>query len=306
MNKFALLVPCYNASKFVDTFLSNISQLKMNFDEVIFFDDGSDDNTVDLLENRGYQVIKGHQNRGPSYARNELVKHTKCNWIHFHDIDDLLKPNYLEETSNIANLGLYEIILCNVDWYSEDGSKVLIRWSYSDENIKKDPIGYTISNPIGGINGLYKRDTFLKVGGFDEHICYWEDADLHVRLALANSKFYIIEKVLSISIRHSNTHSKDQKSSWLSRFILLKSYQTICLDNKQATFRIGIEFQKAANGLIYYHDYNRAEQALYFSEDCGVQVPQSRKLVWQLLKKTLPKNIRIKIRLIHLKRLIHS
>jgi glycosyltransferase involved in cell wall biosynthesis len=297
---YSLLVPCYNSEKFIDGFLANISNLNKAFDEVLFYDDASTDNTVSVLQAKGCTVIKGETNRGPGFARNTLASAAKGDWFHFHDIDDFLDPDYLVKTVAVAQTGNYDVVLCNVDWYSTDQKNILLSWKYSNEQINQSPVSYTIGHPIGGINGLYRKEKFTAAGGFDTSLRIWEDADLHVRLAGAGTRFYVIEEVLSISIRYSNSASADQTSGWLTRLTLLKTYQKHYTD-KNVLRTIGKQAQLTASKLILSRRYPDAKSALRLSELCGLKVPDSKSPVWGVINAILPAWLRINLRMTQLK-----
>lgn len=298
-SKFALLIPCYNAEKFVIPFLENIETLNKKFDEVLFYDDASTDDTVSMLEKHGQKVIKGTANKGPAFARNILATTTSCNWFHFHDIDDLLHAEYLEKVSDIAMSNDVDIVLCNVDWLDSNKSNIIFHWEYSHSEICKDPIGYTISHPIGGINGLYKKSAFEAVGGFDTDIRLWEDADIHVRLAANNARFYIIEEVLSFSIRYYDSLSANQNAAWLTRLSLLQKYFK-GFNYASVHTIIGHEAQRAASKFLILNMVKEAEESLMLSELCGVPVPNNKNLVWKILKTTISANLRIRLRILQL------
>jgi glycosyltransferase involved in cell wall biosynthesis len=298
--KYSLLVPCYNSERFIDGFLASIGKLNKAFDEVLFYDDASTDNTVSVLQKRGCTVIRGETNKGPGFARNTLASAAKGQWFHFHDIDDLLEPDYLVKTAAIAQTGNYDVVLCNVDWYSTDQKTILLSWKYSNEQIKQNPVSYTIGHPIGGINGLYRKEKFTAAGGFDTSLRIWEDADLHVRLAGAGARFYVIEEVLSISIRYSNSASQDQTAGWLTRLSLLQAYQKQYAD-KIIRDMIGRQAQLTASKLILSRQYDAAKSALKLSELCGLKVPDSKSPVWRVLNTILPARLRIKLRMAQLK-----
>lgn len=300
METFALLVPCFNAEKHIDVFLKNLQSQEKQFDEVIFYDDASTDNTASLLRQSGYKVISGSENGGPSVARNRLALESTSTWIHFHDIDDLLDNTYLKKVSIEAVTRHIDVVLCNVDWFDSKRENCVISWKYSNELIHLDPLAYTIENPIGGINGMYRKTLFQKIGGFDENLRQWEDADLHVRLAWNNCRFFVVEEVLAYAIRHSNSLSLNQKDAWLTRAFLLKRYFKN-FKSLPTQLVIGKEAQRAASQLILYHEFESSTQMLLLSEACGVSVPNSNRIIWRLIKAIIPYKLRINLRIIQLR-----
>lgn len=298
---FSLLVPCYNAEKYIDGFLENISALIKPFDEVIFYDDASADGTYEILVSKGCSVIKGSQNKGPGFARNTLASQSKCDWFHFHDIDDRLTPDYLAGTSAIVqNNEKIDVVLCNVDWYDAQSNKIVLSWRYSNEGINNSSVAYTIANPIGGINGLYRKSKFIQSGGFNTNVRVWEDADLHVKLASAGAVFHVVEDVLSYSLRYPETTSSDQGAAWQIRASLLQQYFEIFKD-ETVRAEIGKQAQAAAGNLIRYGQLNAARTAFRLSERCGIKVPYGSSVPWKILKRLLPKGARTELRLLHLR-----
>src|SRR4051812_10172167 len=94
----ALLVPVFNGERFIQSFHASIQALSGAFDEIIFYDDGSDDGSAAILKRLGYSVRQGTTNAGQAAARNRLLAATGADWVHFHDIDDLIHPSYLADT----------------------------------------------------------------------------------------------------------------------------------------------------------------------------------------------------------------
>jgi glycosyltransferase involved in cell wall biosynthesis len=284
--RYSLLVPCYNAEKYVDSFLENISKLSVRFDEIIFYDDASTDNTARLLKSKGYNLIEGKSNKGPGYARNRLAEVAKGDYIHFHDIDDEISPQFLELVNKTNDLSDTEVILGNADWIDSKTRESLIKWKYNLDEINVDPVGYFISNPLGIINTVYKRDAFLEIQGFNEKLKCWEDSDLHVRLALAGANFSVIDEVLAFSIRHNEGISKKQDWCWGCRMNYLEKYKQDL--QKTHSYVLGKEFEKTADALFFYNKFANAIKAFHNSRKCNDNAPEVNNKVLKYLKKISP------------------
>jgi len=298
--RYSLLVPCYNARKYIDGFIDNINQLKQSFDEVLFYDDASTDDTVQLLLSKGLRVIEGETNKGPGYARNKLVENTICDWFHFHDIDDRLRPDYLTKVARLAERGEADVILCNVNWYDSQSEKLVLSWEYSDTLINDNAVVYTIAHPIGGINGLYRKSKFIETGGFNTGIRIWEDADLHVKLAGKNARFNVIEEDLSYSLRYPESASADQRTGWNIRAGLLQEYYETFKD-QTIRAEIGKQAQVVASKFILLQQYAHAKKMLQLSELCKVKVPYNQSKLWGIIKMVTPSSFRIRLRIMQLK-----
>ena len=103
--RFSIIVPVYNAEKYLHNCINSIRvQSCANF-EVLFVDDGSTDDTLHLLgkfksEDNRFQLY--HQDhRGVSSARNVGLKYAVGDFICFVDADDQIASTYLEDLYHV-------------------------------------------------------------------------------------------------------------------------------------------------------------------------------------------------------------
>jgi glycosyltransferase involved in cell wall biosynthesis len=246
----ALLVPVYNGQKFIAPFHKSVQDLKTAFGEIVFFDDGSTDESSKQLELLGYKVVRSKENKGPSAARNQLLRYTNADWIHFHDIDDLIDPSYLIETTKLIKDDC-DAIICDADWVTESEDKILSKWEYKNSLYNSMGPAYLLKNPVGGINGLYRKSTLLELGGFDESLKIWEDSDLNLRLALKNKKILFTENVLVKAIRHSESTSSNSHRIRKYKCEFLKKY---LLANEIVLIQ---QIKEEANNLFHQVVYNK-------------------------------------------------
>lgn len=285
MNSCSLLIPCYNAVNYLPRLWQAVQAQTIPFDEIICYDDGSTDNTVDVARELGAKVILGHTCQGPAYARNQLAKAASCDWLHFHDADDTLHPKYLERAKNQIRANI-DVIVCNSDWVDAETHKLIIPWRYKQAELESDPIKYTVSHPIGVINVLYRKECFLAINGFDESMRCWEDADLHVRLAAAGARFSVLEEVLSISLRHTKGISANQLMCWDCRLQFLQKYTHDLPSTAIPT--IVEQLEVAAVNLLNLGDKTTARKALQLCESLGGHPPTTNNSLLKNLKGYLP------------------
>ena len=113
--KVSIIIPAYNAGDSIEIALNSINEQKLKELEIIVVDDGSSDNTIDLLEKRQKIderiIILKQQHCGSGSARNLGIKYAKGEYISFLDADDkyydreALEKIYIACHSKKANVG---------------------------------------------------------------------------------------------------------------------------------------------------------------------------------------------------------
>jgi glycosyltransferase involved in cell wall biosynthesis len=211
MNKLALCIPAYNAEGYLPRLLTSANHQQIPFDEILVYDDCSSDKTAETAAQHGAKVISGTINKGCSFGKNVLAKHTNCTWIHFHDADDDLLPNFSSKIHQwISDHGnSYEVLLLNFKYVDAATGQLLGSADYNVKALQKDPLKYAIKNKI--INfGVYNRNAFLDAGGFDldPNVLYNEDNALHQQLAKQGLKFDYLPEITCINYRNNNSMSQ--------------------------------------------------------------------------------------------------
>lgn len=99
MPKFSIIIPVYNAEKYIRKCLDSIKNQTFKDYEVIIVNDGSTDNSLNILKEYNYKVIN-QKNSGPSIARNKAIKEAKGEYILFVDSDDYIDKDMLEKINS--------------------------------------------------------------------------------------------------------------------------------------------------------------------------------------------------------------
>lgn len=280
--KIALLVPCYNGANYINKFIIELSALNNQFDEIIFYNDGSTDNTLEMLKKSGYRYVHSAINNGPGFARNKLAEVTTCSYIHFHDVDDTFNPAFISLTQDILFNHRPDVLFGNAEWVDAKTGSLQIKWTYNYQQMKDNALLYFLNHPLGIINTIYKRNAFLSINGFDETIHCWEDADLHIRLAANNKTFEYIDVTLAYSIRHGNGISKNQKWCWECRLSFLLSY----LDNLPCYYKNDIlnEIAKCAQAFYNFGIYSKLTECYVLCKRYDMHLPISKSRIISILK----------------------
>lgn len=139
---FSIIVPVYNVEKYLDKCLASISEQTFKEFECIVVDDGSPDNSNDIIDryvnkDQRFKVI--HQkNMGISAARNAGLAIAQGDYIAFVDSDDYISNEYLEKFAlKIANTDA-DIVICGFIEVLKDSQKTVCFEAPSTEVIKQN------------------------------------------------------------------------------------------------------------------------------------------------------------------------
>lgn len=288
----ALLVPCYNAARYLPRLAESVRAQTRPFAEILCYDDGSTDDTVRVARELGWTILTPNANAGPAAARNRLLAAAHAPWVHFHDADDLLQPQFVERmTAAIGAQPTADVFVSHMDWLTESTRTLEVAWRYDGAALARDPLSATITDPIGVIACVYRREILGRIGGFNERFRTWEDGDLHVRLAAAGARFHVIPEVLAIGLRHGTGASADGAAVIADRLRLLEAYA----HDYPHCAAVAEQAEKLAMWLI---EENRpgADRMLALCRAAGRRVPTTRHPVWRVARALLPIPAVVKLR----------
>lgn len=198
---FSVIIPTYNcANKIHRAIESVLCQSYTNF-EVLVMDDGSTDNTEEIVSSFQDKRIVYDKDRnfgGPARPRNRGIELAKGDWICFLDADDWWHYQKLESTLSEIEAGA-EVIYH--DMYIARSSNQII---FKDKLTSSPPrhpmftelLCSAMSLPNSSV--VVKKDCIKKIGKISESkdLISVEDYDTWIRLSITTEKFSRIPRVL--------------------------------------------------------------------------------------------------------------
>ena len=118
----SIVVPTYNRGQVIAQCIQNLKEQTYSDLEIIVVDDGSTDNTADIMETLTDSVVhyyRMEKNQGACAARNRGVELAAGNYIAFQDSDDLWKNDKLEKQMKYLLENKLDVVFCSMERLKE-------------------------------------------------------------------------------------------------------------------------------------------------------------------------------------------
>lgn len=219
----SVIIPTYNRAAYLQKALQSVKEQTYQFLEIIVIDDGSTDDTGEMLKNYGGQLRYFYQeNRGISGARNAGIKRARGKFIAFLDSDDYWLPDKtVQQLALFKQHPEYALVAARCASIRLDGS-------YRDKN-RPGKSGWVLedlfkANFIRTSAAMIKQECFENIGLFDEELRECEEYDLWLRIA-AQYPVGFINKSLAVYVDNPDGASTDSLTGRLYRLrVLEKQY----------------------------------------------------------------------------------
>ena len=216
----SIIVPVYNAEKYIDKCITSILNSTLKEIEVILINDGSKDNSgkiIDEYAQKDLRVKTIHQeNRGPAAARNSGIKAVMGKDIGFVDSDGTIEPTMFYKLYNLATKDNIQVAMCGYNEINiNDNKSVKVttrldnRRKYINKEIKESIIKtFTKEQNYGFFslwNKIYLREWLLNTGMLmDEKRFHGEDWLFNINVFLNLDSFICTDEVLYNYIHVNN------------------------------------------------------------------------------------------------------
>ena len=147
MPKVSVIVPVYNASRYIHKCIDSLVNQTYRDYEIILVNDGSTDNSEEIIYQyaKSYSKIKyfSKENEGVSATRNYGLSVSSGEYIMFVDSDDYVAYNILERLMEVADRNNADIVTSDIIKFWEKGKTEYYKTNkeYSNDNIRNYIIG---------------------------------------------------------------------------------------------------------------------------------------------------------------------
>lgn len=210
----SVVIPAYNVAWCIRRAVDSVLGQNFGRCELIVVNDGSTDQTAEVLAAYGEKLRAIDQpNRGMSAARNAGIRSAGGMYIAFLDADDWWLPGKISRQVELME-SRPEVGFCSTAARVEDGDgRLLNQWGCAQSNTNMLETLFARNAAIaGGCSAvMVRRGLFDRVGMFDETLGGFEDPDLWMRLA-AVSGYACIDETLAVILRRERSVSRNLDS----------------------------------------------------------------------------------------------
>ena len=219
MLKISVIIPVYNGEKYIQRCIDSVFNQTYSNVEIIVVNDGSTDNTENILKKYSDIILINKKNEGVSMARNTGLSLATGDYVYFCDADDYLEKDAFEvlvkeyDENDLIRFGHYVV---NGDQKKKktnaDDVLAEVDLTFNNEQL----LEYLISNKTEGHlwNYLFKlsviKDNKIL---FDEELFYQEDVMFLLKYCLNIKNIKIISNPLYNYFVNENSVTKNIESS---------------------------------------------------------------------------------------------
>jgi glycosyltransferase involved in cell wall biosynthesis len=281
--RLALGIPARNAARHLPRLLESVRTQSKPFDEVLLYDDASSDDTGSIAEKFGAMVIRSDVNTGPSLGKNVLARKTRCEWVHFHDADEALYPEFVERAQKWVGRDDVDAVLFGTEDRDDLTGNLLGDRNWNDRDLQADPIRYCVLNTVTNC-GVYRRTAFLAAGGFDtaEATKYNEDRAMHLRMSFAGLRFRADDYIGVIVYRRANSMSSGHPLECARACYQVLAGVADRTGHKYAQ-EIGQSLWSLAGVLGGHKDWQYARKCIHLAHELGYHDPRTEDVIFRVV-----------------------
>lgn len=203
----SVIIPTFNRADVILTAINSVCKQSYENIEIIVIDDGSTDNTKDLLDSSDLPIKYYYQsNQGVSTARNKAISKSKGELIAFLDSDDTWRPEKLEKQVNLfKEIPEVALIHNGVIKINKSGEKSRILIFDTEKRYEIRDLISIVRNPYLGMSSIILKKEILDVTGiFDPLLKSAEDIDLFLRISEKYKVAFLNEDLVEVYINEKS------------------------------------------------------------------------------------------------------
>lgn len=213
---FSIVIPTYNRANIISYAINSILNQTFSDYEILIVDDGSFDNTAQMVKSFSNERIKyiKTENQGVAHARNVGITNSSGTYVGFLDSDDLMETYHLQTAYDFINENHFpEVIHLNFLWGTRD--KLIIQKNKLPKSSPED----IFKSCSLHVNCAFIKNEIARNNLFNESkaLMFAEDWDFFIKLSIRYPIFYL-DKTTTYLIDHEDRSMRDfELEKWVLR-----------------------------------------------------------------------------------------
>jgi len=235
MPLISIILPLYNGGEFIEKTLLSIGQQSFNNAELIVVDDGSTDNSVEIIKNISSEsscpILKNlkifsQKNGGVASARNHGIDAAKGEWLSFIDQDDIWLPGKLEKQIEMLHGTNASFCYTAFTRFYSDGKEVPKQNGSSDRNKSlRSLISGQLFIPPSAV--LVKKEIAEIIGGFNSDFIPSDEWDFFLRILEKYDPVYCPEILVKFRSHPTSTAKKQKRKIFEAQLKVIEQHTAI-------------------------------------------------------------------------------
>ncbi len=288
----SIITPSFNRADVIDETAQSVFAQTYPYWEWMIVEDGSTDSSWEVLEkyaakDKRVRIMKRERNpKGACPCRNIGVEFCVGNYVLFLDTDDLLEPFCLEqrvkamEDNPELDFSIFPSLMfrykpfdLNLWWNIDKPQSELVRQFHQDAICQ-------------GTGVLWKKESFIRIGQWDEQLHLWQDIDLFLRAYIQNyqyKKFFNLlpdlhNRTMETSLSRGNFLAIEKQES---RIIVIKRAVDLLNQLGKQEYKREARFMlvEIISGLVRTKKYSLADKLTGWGREQEVLLPEEIKAV---------------------------
>lgn len=236
----SIIIPTYNRAGTIMRSIQSVIEQSYTEWELIIIDDGSTDNTKDIVKSVMEQEVRIRyihcpENKGQAFARNAGIQAAGGEYIAFQDSDDCWLPDKLQRQMSIMEAHPEYGLVYGQVVYDENG---MLSAPYPPVDGGEQVFKACLKqNQIGTPTMLVRKEVFDTIGLFDTSLAALEDYELALRITKRFPTGFVTAPVLK-AYKSADSVSRDLGNHLIASCIILKKYEKDIRNNHLWDYKI--------------------------------------------------------------------
>lgn len=219
----SIVIPIFNAGKFLEKTLRSLLQNDLTGCEVILMDGGSTDNTEEIVDHYKdmFTAIVMEKDEGQSDAINRGFEKASHDILYWLNGDDLILKNVLGKVRRRFAQGDVDVLVGNASMTELDLS-IINHFVFSDEKLKFEHLLDYASNHLVQPSVFFSRKAWETCGPLDLSMHFAMDAHLFIGMS-KHFRMRHIDLDIAYSVYHQDCKTRGQRAESIAELAYVQS-----------------------------------------------------------------------------------